>query len=77
MGSQFGTISPAISSIQFGQDFLVEQVAAFIPLPFAHDPLLLKWFDDHAEIWQTMRSMQAVKAAKAVQHGVTDRKRTE
>lgn len=56
---------------------VVEQVAAFIPLPFAHDPLLLKWFDEHAEIWQTMLSMQAVKAAKAVQHGVTDRKRME
>ena len=56
---------------------MVEQVAAFIPLPFAHDPLLLKWFDEHAEIWQSMLSMQAVKAAKSVQHGVTDRKRME
>lgn len=31
---------------------LVEQVACFIPLPFAHDPLLLKWFDEHSELWQ-------------------------
>ena len=34
---------------------LVEQVACFIPLPFAHDPLLLKWFDEHSELWQVCR----------------------
>ena len=31
---------------------LTTQVGAFMPVPLAHDPLLLKWFDDHSELWQ-------------------------
>ena len=56
---------------------LVQQVAAFIPLPFNHDPLLLKWFDEHSELWQSLHSMNAPKASRSVQHGITDRKRME
>ena len=57
--------------------YLVQQVAAFIPLPFNHDPLLLKWFDEHSELWQSLHSMNAPKASRSVQHGITDRKRME
>ena len=55
----------------------MQQVAAFIPLPFNHDPLLLKWFDEHSELWQSLHSMNAPKASRSVQHGITDRKRME
>ena len=54
---------------------LTQSLASFLPLPFEQDPLLLNWFDENAEIWQTTTSMPAVKASRAIMHTTTDKKR--
>ena len=57
---------------------LVDRVSSFLPLPVGSgDPLLLKWFDEHAHVWVCEEAMRPHKVSRAVQYGATDRNRME